>query len=100
MKSSYQVGVYDSSSPYEAFKTSKYDTYQKIWQRIQKEGSIVQSTDEALKLVRERKEFVFIDDGPILRHAANKPPCDLKTGRLFIYLFIYLFITFTIRCTT
>ncbi|XP_020619404.1 glutamate receptor 4-like [Orbicella faveolata] len=77
VESSYQVGVYDSSSVHEAFKTSQYETHRKIWQRIEAENTIVQSTSEGSRWVRERDEFVFIDDGPILRHVANQPPCDL-----------------------
>lgn len=80
VKSSYQVGVIGSSSVYEDFKTSEYETHKKIWQRIEAENTIVQSTSEGSQLVRERDKFVFIDDGPILRHEASQPPCDLTVG--------------------
>jgi len=81
VKSSYQVGVLESASTYEAFKTSQYETYQKIWNRIQKEGTVVQSVDEGIQWVRDRKEFVFINDGPALKYTANQPPCDLSVGK-------------------
>ncbi|XP_078383275.1 glutamate receptor ionotropic, kainate 2-like isoform X2 [Oculina patagonica] len=77
VKSSYQVGVVESSSTYEAFKTSQYETYKKIWHRIQTEGTIVESASQGIQWVRDREEFVFIIDGPTLRYAANQPPCDL-----------------------
>ena len=81
MKSSYQVGVLESSSTYEAFKTSHYETYKKIWHRIQTGGTVVQSIPEGIQRVRDRQEFVFINDGPTLRYAANQPPCDLTVGK-------------------
>ena len=80
VKSSYQVGVFDSSSAYEVLKTSQYETHKRIWHRIQEEDTAVHSLDEMLQLVREREEAVFIADGPMLRHIANEPPCDLATG--------------------
>lgn len=81
VKSSYQVGVLESASTYEAFRTSQYETFQKIWNRIQKEGTVVQSVDEGIQWVRDRKEFVFINDGPTLKYTANQPPCDLSVGK-------------------
>ncbi len=81
MKSSYQVGVVESSSTYEAFKTSQYETYKKIWHRIQTEGTVVESASQGIQWVRDREEFVFIIDGPTLRYAANQPPCDLTVGK-------------------
>ncbi|XP_078382291.1 glutamate receptor 2-like [Oculina patagonica] len=77
VKSTYQVGVIGSSSVYEDFKTSQYETHKKIWHRIEESNTIVESTSEGSQLVRERDKFVFIDDGPILRHEASQPPCDL-----------------------
>ena len=81
MKSPYQVGILESSSTYEAFKTSQYETYKKIWHRIQTGGTVVQSISEGIQWVRDRQEFVFINDGPTLRYAANQPPCDLTVGK-------------------
>ena len=81
VKSSYQVGVIGSSSVYEDFKTSQYETHRRIWHRIEEANTIVQSTSEGSQLVRERDKFVFIDDGPILRYAASQPPCDLIVGK-------------------
>ncbi|PFX27300.1 Glutamate receptor 4 [Stylophora pistillata] len=77
VKSSYQVGVVQSSSTYEAFRRSKYDTYQTIWNRIKAADDVIKSYEQAAQLVREREEYVFIADGPGLRHVANQPPCDL-----------------------
>ena len=81
MKSTYQVGVAESSSTYEAFKMSKYETHRKIWHRMQAADSMAQSTSEGIQWVRERKEYLFITDGPVVRQAANQPPCDLTTGK-------------------
>ena len=80
VKSSYQVGVVESSSTYEAFKTSQYETHRKIWHRMQSAGTMAQSTSEGIQWVRERKDYLFITDGPIVRQAANEPPCELTTG--------------------
>ena len=82
MKSSYQVGVVESASTYEAFKTSQFETDIKIWYRIQREGTIVQSVSEGIQWVRDRQKFVFINDGPTLRYTANQPPCDLAVGKI------------------
>lgn len=81
MKSSYQVGVLESASTYETFKTSQYETYKKIWHRIQTGGTVVESVHEGIQWVRHGQEFVFINDGPTLRYTANQPPCDLTVGK-------------------
>lgn len=83
MKSSYHVGVLESSSTYEAFKTSQYEIYRKIWHRIQTGDTVVQSISEGIQWVRDRQEFIFINDGPTLRYAANQPPCDLTVGKQY-----------------
>ena len=83
VKSSYQVGVVESSSTYEAFKTSQYETYKKIWHRIQTGDTVVQSITEGIQWVRGRQEFVFINDAPTLRYAANQLPCDLTVGKRY-----------------
>ena len=62
MRSSYQVGVVQSSSTYEAFRKSQYETYQTIWHRIKATDNVIKSYGEAAQLVREREEFVFIAD--------------------------------------
>lgn len=41
----------------------------------------MKSYGEAAQLVREREEFVFIADGPGLRHVTNQPPCDRTAGK-------------------
>ena len=78
--SSYQVTTLDSGSIYEFFKTSKYQTHRQIWHRIQAGKSFVRNVNEAVQLIREKDDHVFIYDGPVIRHVANKPPCDLTTG--------------------
>ncbi|KAJ7337788.1 Bacterial extracellular solute-binding protein, 3 [Desmophyllum pertusum] len=77
VKSSYQVAILASSSTSEFFKSSRYETHKKIWQRIQDGGTQTNDVLGGIKWVRERDELVFITDGPYLRHAANQPPCDL-----------------------
>ena len=79
MRSSYQVGVVQSSSTYEAFRRSQYETYQTIWHRIKAADNVMKSSGEA----REREEFVFIADGPGLRHVTNQPPCDRTAGKWY-----------------
>ena len=66
---------------YEAFKTSQYETYKKIWHRIKTESTTVKSVSQGIQWVREKREFVFINDGPTLKYAANQPPCDLTVGK-------------------
>ena len=78
--SSYQVTTLDSGSIYEFFKTSKYQTHRQIWHRIQAANSLVRGINEAVQFIREKDDRVFICDGPVIRHIANKPPCDLITG--------------------
>ena len=70
----------DSSSTSSFFESSKYETHQKIWQRIVRDRTLVKNSDEGVNMVREG-DFVFITDGPLLEHIVNEPPCDLKIGR-------------------
>ena len=78
--SSYQVTILDSGRIYQSFKTSKYQTHRMIWHRIQAGNSFARNTNEAVQLIRGKDDHVFIYDGPVIRHIANKPPCDLITG--------------------
>lgn len=81
VRSTYQVAVIESGSTYEAFRTSQYVTHEKIWNRMVTAGSFVQSTAEGIQMVRDRDQFVFISDGPVLKHAAQQSPCDVTTGQ-------------------
>ena len=81
MKSSYKVALVSSGSIYEFFKSSQYEKYMKIWNRVQADGTLVENTAQAIQLVREKEEMVFIYDGPTLQHIVNKLPCDLTTGK-------------------
>lgn len=90
VKSSYHVAVVDSSSTYEAFKTSQYEPHRKIWNRMSEEKTIIQDTPAGIQLVRDRDEFAFIGDGPILRLAAIQPPCGLTTGKIHTHPLITL----------
>ncbi|XP_068704921.1 glutamate receptor 2-like [Montipora foliosa] len=78
VKTSYQVGVLDSSSTHAFFQSSTYDLHQKIWSRMERDGTLLKSVEEGVRWVREKDKFVFISDGPMLQHIANQPPCDLK----------------------
>ncbi|XP_078384334.1 glutamate receptor 2-like [Oculina patagonica] len=77
VKSTYKVAVLDSSSTSEFFKTSQYETHKKIWRRIETDNTLANSVAEGVEWVREREEYVFITDGPLLRLIANQPPCDV-----------------------
>ena len=81
VKSSYSVAVRNSSSTSEFFKTSGYETHKKIWQKTESDGTLVKSLTQGVEWVREKEEFAFITDGPLLRDIANKPPCDLTVGK-------------------
>lgn len=81
VKTAYQVGVMDSSSTSAFFKSSNYETHQKIWQRMERDGTLVKNVAEGVDWVRKRDKFVFITDGPMLKHIVNQPPCDLKIGK-------------------
>ena len=78
--SSYQVTTLDSGSIYEFFKTSKYQNHRQIWHRIQADNAFARNINDAVHFIREKDDRVFIFDGPVIRHIANKPPCDLITG--------------------
>lgn len=80
LTSSYKVTIVEYGSTYDFFQTSQYETHRKIWYRIQAHNSLVGNTSEAAKLVRGKDDYVFIYDGPVVRHLANNPPCDVITG--------------------
>ena len=90
VKSSYHVAVVDSSSTYEAFKTSQYEPHEKIWNRIKEENTTIQDTPAGVQLVRDKNDFAFIGDGPILKLAAIQPPCGLTTGKINTHSLIKL----------
>ena len=80
----------DSSSTYEAFKASQYEPHEKIWNRIKEENTTIQNTSAGVQLVRDRNDFAFIGDGPILKLAAIRPPCGLTTGKINTHSLIKL----------
>lgn len=90
VKSSYHVAVVDSSSTYEAFKASQYEPHEKIWNRIKEENTTIQDTPAGVQLVRDKNDFTFIGDGPILKLAAIQPPCGLTTGKIHTHSLIKL----------
>ena len=79
-KSNYETGVIHSGATYQAFKESQYKTHKKIWHRMKVANTFPPSIAEGVQWVRERERFVFISEGPTLRHAAKEPPCNLKSG--------------------
>ena len=79
-KSNYETGVIHSGATYQAFKESQYETHKKIWHRMKVANTFPPSIAEGVQWVRERERFVFISEGPTLRHAAKEPPCNLKSG--------------------
>ena len=81
LRSSYKVGIRDKTTLIDFFEASEYDPHRKIWNRIQTGNNKFKSTPQAIQWVRETEESLFIYDGPILRHAANQPPCDLVSGK-------------------
>ena len=80
-ESSYSTSVLSSSSTSEFFKTSDYETYKKIWRKIELDGTLVQTIAQGVQWVREKEDFALITDGPILRKIVSKPPCDLEVGK-------------------
>ncbi|XP_015751874.1 PREDICTED: glutamate receptor ionotropic, kainate 3-like [Acropora digitifera] len=75
-ESSYQLLVLNSSSTYEELKNSNLETLRRVWRRVKKDD-IVSTTSLAIQKVREKKDFAFIHDGPVLQYAASRQPCDL-----------------------
>ena len=49
-------------------------------------NTFLPSIAEGVQWVREREKFAFISEGLTLRHAAKKPPCNLKTGNYFTFV--------------
>ena len=82
LRSSYKVGIRDSTTVSDFFKKSEYDKHRKIWHRIQTGNNKFKSTAQAIQWVRETEDSLFINDGPMLRHLANQPPCDLVSGKI------------------
>ena len=79
-ESSYQLLLLNSSSTYEELKNSNLETHRRVWRRIKKDD-IVSTTSLAIQKVREKKDFAFIHDGPVLQYAASQQPCDLTISK-------------------
>ena len=79
-KTSYQVGVMESSGTAESLANTHYSPFVKIWQRVKAEETFVQNTSDGIQQVREKPNFVFVSDGTTLEYIANHRPCDLMTG--------------------
>ncbi|CAH3162263.1 unnamed protein product, partial [Pocillopora meandrina] len=78
LKTSYKVAVVSSTSVYSAFKTTQYEPHRKIWNRIQAEKTLVKNALEGVQWVREKDNFAFVYDGPVLDYFAMQRPCGLR----------------------
>ena len=78
LDSDYSIGVTMSSSNYAFFNSSKYELYQKAWLHMKAKKSFPNNISQGIEWARQKK-YIHITDGPILKYAANKEPCDLMT---------------------
>ncbi|XP_022787771.1 glutamate receptor 4-like [Stylophora pistillata] len=78
LKTSYKLAVVSSTSVSATFRTTQYQPHMKIWKRVQADKTLVKSAGVGVQWVREKDNFAFIYDGPVLRYFAMKRPCDLR----------------------
>ena len=81
LKTSYKVAVVSSTSVHSAFKKTQYEPHRKIWNRIQAEKTLVKNAQEGVQWVREKDNFAFVYDGPVLDYFAMQRPCGLRVGK-------------------
>ena len=81
LKTSYKVAVVSSTSVHSAFKETQYEPHMKIWNRIQAEKTLVKNALEGVQWVREKDNFAFVYDGPVLDYFAMQRPCGLRVGK-------------------
>ena len=81
LKTSYKVAVVSSTSVHSAFKKTQYEPHRKIWNRIQAENTLVKNALEGVQWVREKDNFAFVCDGPVLDYFAMQRPCGLRVGK-------------------
>ena len=81
LKTSYKLAVVSSTSVSATFRTTQYQPYKKIWNRVQADKTLIKSALVGVQWVREKDNFAFIHDGPVLRYFALQRPCDLRVGK-------------------
>ena len=75
------MAVVSSTSVHSAFKKTQYEPHRKIWNRIQAEKTLVKNAQEGVQWVREKDNFEFIHDGPVLDYLAMQRLCGLRVGK-------------------
>ena len=75
----YHFGIAPDSIVQRLFEFSDYTPFQKMWERMSKNGERSFHTDEAgIARARSNDKFVFIGESPYLQYNANSAPCNLE----------------------
>jgi len=81
---SIKVGTYEGGSTMNYFKHSTLDVYQRIWNKMLRDGAMTQSNQEGVDMVLEKKGgYAYIMEAPSMEYAMERN-CDLiQVGKVF-----------------
>ena len=81
LQSDHTIGVARGASTYSFFKSSKYQLYREIWNRMEAAGSFSNSSVDGIERARNDPKYIHIGDGPMLEYAERRLPCNIVTGK-------------------
>ena len=87
-KSDYDIGVTKGTNLYSFFRSAEYELYRGIWYKMEAKNSLPNSTINGIHWVRTKSKYIHMSDGPILKYAASRKPCNLVTSKLVFFILI------------
>ena len=83
-KMDYNILIFKHSVIHTQLKTSTYQPYQMIYEKIETQNAYVHFFEEGIKQIRNstEKTTILLSESPFLEDLANKKPCDLVAGLL------------------
>lgn len=82
-KMDYHILIFKHSVIHTQLKTSTYQPYQMIYEKIEAYNAFVHLFTEGIDQIRNstEKTTILLSESPFLEDLANKRPCDLVAGR-------------------
>lgn len=81
-KMDYNIIIFKHSVIHTQLKTSTYQPYQMIYEKIETHNAFVHYFEEGTTQIRNstEKTTILLSESPFLEDLANKKPCDLVAG--------------------
>lgn len=76
----YKFYIIRDTALHHFFRASSYQTYRKLYQRVEAQQTFVNSTTDGYGIARKMKNAVFMAEKPSTEYVIKQEPCDLTAG--------------------